>query len=178
VGYETGTYEGKPTYHVAIKDDDGVVTTWPLSAVLSGVNSEESPVGGRLKLVYAGKEKGKRGQQYNSFTTVEYDDEGASVPESTRPAVGALKGPGIVVPNPADIVAAAKAQALAKARAELEALEKANLEEKAPKSSEYETLLAKLVTINPAMAEALPDVYPDMAVRLEKLRAILKQPGA
>lgn len=47
--------------------------------------------------------------------------------------------------------------------------------------SEYDTLVAKLTIGNPkgaaAMVNALAELHPDMAVRTEKLRAVLKEAG-
>jgi len=170
LGYEAGEYKNKPTLHVIIKQDDGVVVKAPVSAAISSVNSAEAPIGGRLRLTYKGKEKGKAGQTYNDITA-EYDDGTDTQAPAAPPAAPAKVDPALAA-------AAEKAAKIAEAKAALAALEAGSTSPAANVGvTEYETLLGKLKEVNPAMAEALPDVYPDPIVRLEKLKAVLKQHG-
>lgn len=157
-GYEAGEYQGKPTLHVILTQDNGVQVSCPVHKTISSVNSIEAPVGSRLKLVFKSKEVGKSGTKYNNieaFLDVPGyvgDDDGVtqSVPTQAAPAAVA----------PAAAVSAPVASATATT------------------ASSYEDDLAKLQLLNPAMAKQLPVVFPDLTVRAQKLKDVLAQLGA
>lgn len=171
LGYESGEYKGKPTIHVVLQQSDGTTTKCPVSAAISSVNNIEAPVGSQLRLVYKGKATGKSGQQYNDIEAF------LEVPDGTEGSVAATSAPVVAVAPaaPATQAAPAPVQAVVTPTGPMSSTTAVPAAPASVVSSDYETDLATLALLNPAMAKQLPVVFPDPAVRAQKLKDVLAQ---
>lgn len=145
-----GTYKGQPTTTIVLRQEDGVEVKVNGSAVIEGTGLYNEPAGVMVELVFKGKAKGKSGLQYNDIDVfVDSPEPDPSARPTAAPTAGAT--PTTAAPGTT-----------------------------AP-ASDYDTLIATLQLANPkgaaAMIQALTNLYPDPAVRIEKLRAALKEQG-
>lgn len=155
IGFERGSYKGQPTTTVLLKGEDGVDFKVPGSANIANSGLYNEQPGVMVEIVFKGKGTTKGGQTYNDIDVFVDSPE----PEP-RPTTAAGASP----------TAAASSAAGAAG----------TVPTKAP-ASDYDVLIAKLQLSNPrgaaAMVTALEGLYPDVAVRTEKLRATLKEQG-
>jgi hypothetical protein len=142
-----GTYEGKPTIQAAIVGDDGVTRTIKVSTGLQSAGFTQEEIGTRVMVEFEGKGRTAGGKPFNKLSY--RVDKGSAAPSpAPAPAAHAAPAQGLVVGGNA---------------------------------SEYDKLIAALRVSNPkgasAIEGAMETIYPDPAVRTEKLRETLKQQG-
>ena len=142
-----GTYEGKPTIQAAIVGDDGVTRTIKVSTGLQSAGFTQEEIGTRVMVEFEGKARTAGGKPFNKLSY--RVDKSGVIPASVPTSAPAAP-------------AAATAPTTVPA-------------------SEYDKLLAALRASNPkgaaAIEGAMETIYPDPAVRTEKLRETLKQQG-
>lgn len=154
IGFERGSYKGQPTTTVLLKGEDGVDFKVPGSANIANSGLYNEQPGVMVEIVFKGKGTTKGGQTYNDIDV--FVDSPEPEPRPTSAGAPSTTNP------PAPTSAAG------------------TVPTKAP-ASDYDVLIAKLQLSNPrgaaAMVTALEGLYPDVAVRTEKLRATLKEQG-
>lgn len=147
VGFERGSYKGQSTTTVVLKQEDGVEIKVSGSANIQNSGLYNEQPGVMVELVFKGKGQTKGGQAYNDI------DVFVDSPEPEPKPAGAS------APSAPALPASASGGT----------------------ASDYDVLIAKLQLSNPrgavAMVSALEGLYPDIAVRTEKLRATLKEQG-
>lgn len=147
VAFVPGEYKGKPTTTVILKQDDGTEIKVSGSAGLENSGLYREQLGVMVEIVFKGKIALKGGQTYNDLDV--FVDSPEPEPQSRPTAAGT---------TPTTVPASSGGTA-----------------------SEYDILIAKLQLSNPrgavAMVSALEGLYPDIAIRTEKLRATLKEQG-
>ena len=150
VGFQQGSYKGQPTTTILLKQDDGTDIKVPGSANIANSGLYNEQPGVMVEFVFKGKGTTKGGQTYNDIDVFVDSPE----PEPGRPTT-AVPGAGAATGTTAPASSGG--------------------------ASEYDVLVAKLTLSNPrgaaAMVTALEGLYPDLAVRTEKLRATLKEQG-
>ncbi len=152
-----GTFEGKPTIQAAIVGDDGVTRTIKVSTGLQSAGFTQEEIGTRVMVEFEGKARTAGGKPFNKLS-YRVDKGGPSAPLA---AAGA--------PTPSQAASSATGSAAATAPTTT------------VPAYEYDKLLAALRASNPkgavAIEGAMETIYPDPAVRTEKLRETLEQQG-
>ncbi len=149
VGFQAGEYKGKPTTTIILRQDDGTEIKVPGTSGLENSGLYREQPGVMVEIVFKGKIALKGGQTYNDIDV--FVDSPEPEPRPTAaPATAPVSAPAAPAGAPSG-------------------------------ASEYDVLIAKLQLSNPrgaaAMVTALEGLYPDVAVRTEKLKATLREQG-